>query len=179
MASYAAFLRGVNLGSRRRVSGADLGSLFERMGFRDVATFRSSGNVVFGAGREPAPELTRRIEQGLEPLGFDVAVFLRTAAEMRHIAEHEPFDRTLVERSQGKLQVVLLSARPSAAARTEVLGLSTDDDRLVFSERQLYWLPRAGIRDTALSFKAIERIAGSTTVRTKGTMSELVAKYLA
>ena len=103
MANYAAFLRGVNLGSRRRVSGADLSSLFEQMGFRDVATFRSSGNVVFGAGRESDAKLTRRIERSLEPLGFDVTVFLRTAAEMREIAEHEPFDRRLVERSKGKL----------------------------------------------------------------------------
>jgi uncharacterized protein (DUF1697 family) len=179
MANYAAFLRGVNLGPRRRVSAADLGSLFEQMGFRDVATFRSSGNVVFGAGRESAAKLTRRIERGLEPLGFDATVFVRTAAEMREIADHEPFDGGLVERSQGKLQVVLLPAEPSAAARREVLGLRTDDDRLAFRKRELYWLPSAGIRDSNLSFKAIDRIVGSTTVRTKGTMSELVAKYLA
>ncbi len=178
MARYAAFLRGVNLGPRRRVSGADLSSLFEQMGFGEVATFRSSGNVVFSAARESAAKLARRIERGLEPLGFDVAVFLRTAAEMRDIAEHEPFDSRLVERSRGKLQVVLLLAGPSAAARKQVLGLSTDDDRLAFRKRELYWLPSAGIRDSALSFKAIEGIVGSTTIRTKGTMSELVAKYL-
>lgn len=46
---YAAFLRAVNLGRNRRVSGAELKALFEELGLEEVATFRTSGNVVFEA----------------------------------------------------------------------------------------------------------------------------------
>jgi uncharacterized protein (DUF1697 family) len=180
MPKHVAFLRGVNLGPRRRVSSADIRSLFDGMGFEDVATFRTSGNVVFGARRKSPAKLTDRIESRLaESLGFEVAVFLRTAGEIRAIADHLPFDRRLVESSQGKLQVVLLSGKPASDARQEVLALATGEDRLTFGDRELYWLPSGGIRDSALSSKAIEGLLGSTTMRTKGTIDELAAKYFA
>jgi uncharacterized protein (DUF1697 family) len=177
---YAAFLRGVNLGPRRRVGSAALRALFEGMGFRDVDTFRASGNVVFGGGRGSSTRLAPRIERGLaESLGFEVAVFLRTAAEIRTIAAGEPFDRELVEASEGKLQVVLLPSRPSATARKEVLALATGADRLAFGARELYWLPSGGIRDSALNLRAIEQRLGATTMRTKGTIDELARKWFA
>jgi uncharacterized protein (DUF1697 family) len=180
MPRHAAFLRGVNLASRRRIGSDALRSLFGRMGFRDVATFRASGNVVFDAGRESQAKLTNRIETGLaESLGFEVTVFLRTAGELRAIARHVPFDRRLVEASQGKLQVVLLSRRAGSAARREVLALATDEDLLAFGDRELYWLPSGGMRDSALSFKSIENVLGPTTTRTKGTIDALTARYLA
>ena len=178
MASHAAFLRGVNLGSKRRAGAADLRSSFEGMGFQDVATFRTSGNVVFDAGREARDKLTARIETGLEEsLGYDVQIFLRTAGELRAIADAEPFQRNLVEASKGKLQVSLLSDKPSAKTRKEVLALATDEDRLAFGDRELYWLPSGGTRDAALDQKSIAKLLGPTTMRTKGTIELLTAKF--
>jgi uncharacterized protein (DUF1697 family) len=180
MSAYAAFLRGINLGPRRRVSGDELRSLFERMGFRDVQTFRASGNVVFVAGREPVAKMTARIEEGLEEsLGFEVAVFLRTASEVQAIADRHPFARKLVEASKGKLQVALLLAKPAAPVRKEVRALASDDDKLELGDRELYWLPSGGTRDSALNLKAIEKLLGPTTMRTKGTVEQLATKYFA
>jgi uncharacterized protein (DUF1697 family) len=178
MSKYAAFLRGVNLGSRRRVSSDELRSGFQEMGFREVDTFRTSGNVVFSAGGKRVAAMAARIEEGLaESLGYEVAIFLRTASEIRAIADHQPFPRALLESSGGKLQVALLSAKPAARTRKEVLALATDEDRLAFGDRELYWLPSGGTRDSALDSKAIAKLLGSTTMRTKGTVEALAAKY--
>jgi uncharacterized protein (DUF1697 family) len=180
MSSHAAFLRGINLGRRRRISSAELRSRFEELGFRDVDTFRASGNVIFRARREPRAKLTDRIEQGLtESLGWEVTVLLRTAREVRAIADHQPFADTSVEASEGKLQVALLSTKPAARARNQVLALGTDKDRLALGDRELYWLPSGGIRDSALDFRAIENLLGLTTMRTKGTVDQLAARYFA
>ena len=180
MPNCAAFLRGVNLGRNRRVSGAELRSLFEEMGFRDVNTFRTSGNVVFGAGGESVAELTARIEQHLaESLGYEVATFLRTASQLRAIADHEPFAPSLIEASSGKLQVAMLTEKPGSALRDDVLAIATDDDRLAFGDRELYWLPSGGMSDSALDMKAIGKLLGSTTIRTKGTIDLMAAKYFA
>ena len=150
------------------------------MGFRDVDTFRTSGNVIFDAGSEPPTRMVDRIEQGLaESLGWEVTVFLRTATEIRAIADRRPFADKLVESSGGKLQVALLSGKPSARTRRDVLALATDDDRLAFGDRELYWLPSGGIRDSVLDLKAVEKLLGSTTIRTKGTVDQLAAKYFA
>jgi len=180
MPRYAAFLRGINLGSRRRIGSAELRSQFEELGFQDVDAFRTSGNVSFGAGREPAARIASRIEEGLaEALGYEVATFLRTGSQLRALADHQPFARSAVEASKGRLQVMLLSARPPARARKEVLALATDEDELAFGGRELYWLPSGGTRDSTLDLKAIDGLLGRTTMRTKGTIEQFAAKYFA
>lgn len=178
MPRYAAFIRAVNLGRNRRVSGAELATLFGELGLEGVASFRTSGNVVFETGREARAKLNGRIEKHLEDaLGHAAVVFLRTESEVRAIAEHEPFESKLVEGSKGKLQVVLLTERPAAQARKKALSLATDDDRLAFGDRELYWLPSAGTQQSGLDQKALGRLLGSTTVRTKGTIDQLVVRY--
>jgi uncharacterized protein (DUF1697 family) len=178
MARYAAFLRAVNLGATRKAGGAQLRALFEELGFQDVACFRTSGNVVFEAGRESQAKLTDRIEKGLaEGLGFDVTVLLRTASEVRAIAEHQPFPSEAVEASEGKLQVVMLQRKPVREQQKQVEALASDDDSLDFRDRELYWLPSGGIRDAALNRGAMEKVFGPTTTRTKGTVELIAAKF--
>jgi uncharacterized protein (DUF1697 family) len=175
---YAAFLRAVNLGRNRRVSGAQLRVLFERAGFEDVAPFRTSGNVVFEGQRRAG--MGERIEAALEDeLGYAVPVFLRSESEMRAMAEHRPFDRELVECSKGNLQVILLSAKPSQRVRDEALALATDQDRLAFGKHELYWLPSGGTQRSALDQRRIDELLGPGTMRTKGTIEQMTAKFFA
>jgi uncharacterized protein (DUF1697 family) len=178
MERYVAFLRGMNLGNRR-IKNEELRTEFERLGLTGVATFRASGNVVFDTDDgESGPELTARIEAGLgEALGYEVPVFLRSAAEVAAIAGQEPFEPKRVEAPKGKLQVSLLLKSPSAAARRKVLALATDDDLLAIEGRELFWLPSGGILDSALDLKAIEAALGSDTRRTMGTIEQIAAKY--
>ena len=60
-----------------------------------------------------------------------------------------------------------------------MLSFATDEDRLALGARELYWLPNGGIRDSALNFRSLEKLLGSTTTRTKGTIDQLAAKYFA
>jgi uncharacterized protein (DUF1697 family) len=173
---YAAFLRAVNLGRNRRVTSAQLRSLFEEVGAEDVATFRTSGNVVFEAPRDIVRDLERHLEKAL---GHEMVIFLRTASELREIAAREPFPVKDVERSKGKLQVSLLEKKPSAATQKKALALATDQDRLKFGKRELYWLPSGGTMESELDRKTLDELLGRTTMRTKGTVEQLAAKYFA
>jgi len=176
---YVAFLRGVNLGPNRRVKNEQLRAAFERLSFEEVATFRASGNVVFGVTKRPSEgALRKEIEAGLEEaFGFAVVVFLRSAAEVAVIAAHEPFDAKTLNASKGKLQVSLLMEKPTAAARKKALALATDDDLLAIEGRELYWLPSGGTIDSTLDLKAIEKMVGLDTRRTMGTIEQIAAKY--
>jgi uncharacterized protein (DUF1697 family) len=173
---YAAFLRAVNLGRNRRVSGGELRAIFEELGLEEVATFRTSGNVVFEAPRDMTAPIERALEKAL---GYDVGVFLRTAKELRAIVAHEPFTAAELDASKGKLQVSLLSKKPAAATRKQVLSLATDADRLAFGERELYWLPSGGTQTSELDTKKIAELLGPTTMRTKGTVDQLAEKFFA
>jgi uncharacterized protein (DUF1697 family) len=171
---YAAFLRAVNLGRNRRVTSAQLKALFEEVGAEDVATFRTSGNVVFEASRDIVRELEGHLEKAL---GHEMVIFLRTASEVKEIAARTPFPAKDVEGSKGKLQVSLLEKKPTAATQKKALALATDQDRLTFGKRELYWLPSGGTMESELDRNALDRLIGPTTMRTKGTVEQLVAKY--
>ncbi len=181
MSSYAAFLRGMNVGGHR-LTNDELRAHFEAMGFSDVRTFRASGNVVFAAERESgqhAPEkLRERIEHGLgEALGYAVPTFIRAAEEVRAIAASAPFAPERLRSSAGKLQVALLDASPTPQAREQALALAGDRDGLVFDEREVYWLPSGGVLGSALDMTVLARTLGSMTIRTKGTIEQIAAKH--
>jgi len=171
---YAAFLRAVNLGRNRRVTSAQLKALFEEVGAEQVATFRTSGNVVFEAPRDMARALEKHLEKALD---HEVVIYLRTAKELKEIAAHEPFPAKQVKASKGKLQVSMLEKRPTPATRKKVLALATEQDPLAFGKRELYWLPSGGTMESELDRNEIEKLLGPTTMRTKGTVELLAAKF--
>jgi uncharacterized protein (DUF1697 family) len=173
---YAAFLRGVNVGKNHRVSSAELKEHFEAVGVEEVATFRTSGNVVFEAPRDMAAQIEERLESSL---GYEVRVFLRTAKELAAIAAETPFPAKAVEAAKGKLQVSMLDSKPAAAVRKQVLALATDQDRLAFGKLELYWLPSGGTLESELDRKRIDELLGPSTMRTKGTVDALAAKFFA
>jgi uncharacterized protein (DUF1697 family) len=178
MERFVAFLRGMNLGGRR-IKNDELRAEFGQLGFTDVATFRASGNVIFGCGDggKEGP-LVERIEAGLgEALGYEVPVFLRSCAEVAAIAARQPFAEKLVAASKGKLQVSLLREKPSAAARKKVLALAGEDDLLELEGRELYWLPSGGLLESGLDLKAIEAALGKDTRRTMGTIEQIAARH--
>ena len=180
MARYAAFLRGINI-SNRRVKNDALRICCEELGFAGVAIFRASGNVILDAdGQDKAEEVAGRIEAGLaESLGFEVPVFLRSAAQVRAISRHRPFGEDELEASGGQVQVSLLAKPPSAATRRKVLALATADDRLAIRGRELYWLPPGRMSDSGLDLKPIGLLLGASTMRTKGTIEQIAAKHFA
>ena len=178
MARYAAFLRGINV-TGRRIGNPELRSRVEELGFEEVALFRASGNVILEVtGR--ASEIARRIEQGLAAsLGYEVPTYLRNASQLRAIAAHEPFDPKLVAASEGKLQVAMLPGRPSKSKQERALALATEEDRLAIGDRELYWLPSGRMMESTLDLKAVEKLVGPWTMRTKGTVEQIAAKYFA
>ena len=136
--------------------------------------------MVFAAEGGSEAKLTAQIEAGLgEALGYEVPVFLRSAAELSALAAHEPFDAAAVEASKGKLQVALLPRKPVAKASKAALAEAGDEDRLAIEGRELYWLPSGGISESDLDLKAIETAVGPWTMRTMGTIEQIVAKYFA
>src|SRR4051812_11867554 len=178
MPTHAAFLKGMNLG-KRRLTNDELRGHFEAIGLSDVATFRASGNVVFSCpeGRQEAA-LVELIEGELERLlGYPVATFVRNGKELFEVARAEPFEDADSRGLKGKPQVMLLGARPGAAARRKALALAGPHDALVFGKRELHWLPRGGLSESDLDTKALADVLGEMTVRTKGTVEEIAIRW--
>src|SRR5882757_11092418 len=175
---YVAFLRGMNLGNRR-IKNPELVAHFEAIGLEEVATFRASGNVVFvDPAGESESKLQKRVEKELgRRLGYDVAVFLRSAEEVSAMAARDPFPAEAIAASKGKPQVVLLGGKPSAKAKQGVLALAPEGDLMVLEGRELHWLPSVGLSETELDTRALDAALGKGTTRTAGTIEQIAAKY--
>lgn len=177
MNRYVAFLRGMNLG-RRRIKNPELCAAFEDIGFTNVSAFLASGNVIFDATDSDPDVVSRSIEDGLRiSLGYEVPTFLRTADEVRSIADYQPFADVTEERS-GKMQVAMIGMEVDQSARDSVLKLSNDADMLEIVGRELYWWPKGNFADSELDLKIVEGTLGAMTIRTKGTIERLAKRFL-
>jgi uncharacterized protein (DUF1697 family) len=57
MATYLAFLRGINVGGHNRMKMQELQELFESLGDTSVETYIQSGNVVFDTAVTPEKQM--------------------------------------------------------------------------------------------------------------------------
>ena len=62
MKRYIAFLRGINISGKNKISMAELKKNFEELGFEEVKTYLNSGNVIFLSDEENIGKLTIQIE---------------------------------------------------------------------------------------------------------------------
>ncbi len=178
MSLYVAFLRGMNLG-RRRIKNPELCAAFKDIGFKNVAAYLASGNVVFDADDTDTDAVAASIETGLrDSLGYEVPTFLRSADEVVAIAQYAPFAGVAGERT-GKLQVAMFGNEVEQSDRDSVLELSNDADLLEMVGRELYWWPKGNFLDSELDLKVVEGILGPMTIRTKATVERLATKFLA
>ncbi len=147
-----------------------------RVASKNVSTFRASGNVLFEAPGKAKPKQAE-MESALEAeLGFEVPVFLRSAAQLAKIAALEPFSAKQLKASKGKLQVAFLPKKPAKAKAAEALALELESDPLFLEGTELLWLPAAGTQTSDLNLKALERAVGPWTMRTMGTVEQIAAK---
>src|SRR5690349_20856788 len=97
MTRYMAFLRAINVGGHT-VKMDVLRALFESMGFSNVETFIASGNVIFESKLKGDRALEEKIEKKLkEALGYEVATFVRTDAEIAAIVAYKSFKKSQLD----------------------------------------------------------------------------------
>jgi uncharacterized protein (DUF1697 family) len=174
MPKYVALLRAINVGGHV-VKMDRLRALFEALGFASVETFIASGNVIFDSPSKSAKALERKIEAHLrEALGYEVATFVRSTRELAEVARHAPFGGA----EEGTLYVCFLREAPGPDAVAKVMALATPVDEFRVSGREVYWLCRTRISDSAVSGPALAKALGSeSTMRNSTTVRRLAAKY--
>ena len=177
MQRIAAFLRAINVGGHV-VKMDRLRAMFTGMGFTDVATVIASGNVIFGALPKSAHQLEGLIARHLrEELGYDVAAFVRTSAEVRALAAYEPFPRADLDTPGTALTVVFFQSSPTPDARARLMALRTPTDDFHVAEREAFWLCRTKISDSPI-FKrgSLEKTLGLPgTARNITTVRKIAA----
>jgi uncharacterized protein (DUF1697 family) len=177
MPRYVAFLRAINVGGHV-VKMEVLRTVFAGLGFRKVETFIASGNVIFETRSKDRSALESRIERSLlTSLGYEVATFIRTPAEVEAIATHQAFDAARVAQARA-LNVGLLKEPLTAAAEVALSRLKTDIDDFHTQGAQVYWICGQSQSESDFSNAVFERtLKVKATFRGLRTMTKLAAKY--
>jgi uncharacterized protein (DUF1697 family) len=110
MSRFVVFLRGINVGGHI-VTKDVLQETFTSLGFRDVSTFKQSGNIIFNADTSGSEAVKTQIEAKLsQTLTFQVAVFVRTITQLKKLIAHGPFKGH--EEKDADFQVTFLESAP-------------------------------------------------------------------
>lgn len=112
MPHYAALLRGI-APLNPNMRNDKLRSVFESLGFANVRTVISSGNVLFESPRTNVPKLEHDIEAAIvAQLGFTSTTIIRSRAQLQKLVDSNPFGEA-THTQKTYLTVTFLKDKPS------------------------------------------------------------------
>lgn len=174
-----AFLRAINVGGHT-VKMDVLRRHFQSLGYSEVETFIASGNVIFTTPRRQLAALEAEIAGRLEAaLGYAVATFIRTEAELADLAAYQPFPPAVFQAAEA-FNVAFLARPLDAPAERRLTALKNEIDDFAWRGREVYWLCRLRQSDSKFSNAVLEKTIGQpATLRGINTLQKLSAKLAA
>jgi uncharacterized protein (DUF1697 family) len=169
-----ALLRGINVGTAKRIAMTDLKKLFERLGHEDVRTLLNSGNVVFTVTKKSAGDARVRIEKEIASrLGVTTQVTLIDGKELAAALEANPL-RSMADNPSRMLLMVLEDSK-TAARLGPLVKERWSPEGLAVKGRFVYLWCAHGIIDGRLWASVSKVLKGSGTARNVTTMTKLLA----
>ena len=174
--TFAAFLRGINVGGNNPIKMDTLRKALEDIGLQNVKTILASGNVVFDAASTSESTIAKKIERCVEDtFGKEIVVIVRSIGDLQKMVASNPF-KSIPADSKTKFYVTLLPdntiqkspvPKPTKDAGFSVVRTSK---REVFS----YTVLTPGVRSTDSMTWLDKNYGKSVTTRTWGTIEKVL-----
>src|SRR5580704_13936912 len=170
MTRYAVLLRGVNVGGNNKVPMATLRELATDLGYTEVATYVQSGNLVLTAKATKPTDIEQAVAGALRSeLGVDVAVMVRSRAELAEIIAANPMPDAVEDPS--RYLVSFLAGAPETAKANALDREEFAPERFEVGGRCVYfwhpdgvgksvmakapWDKRLGVRGTGRNWRTV------------------------
>jgi uncharacterized protein (DUF1697 family) len=171
VATYVAFLRGVNLGPNNKISMSALRAMAEDRGYTDVATYINSGNLIISSSKKAAT-VEREISNAIkDTFGRPIDVTVRTPAQLKKILAENPYP----DGNPSQVTVAFLTKAPPANAQDKVAAVATDHEPFTFAGQDVYVNYSQGIGKSKLAERFSDIIGVSSTVRNIRTVERVLA----
>ncbi len=163
MRSFVALMRGINVGSTRKLPMADLRALCPTLGLMRPETYIQSGNLIIDAA-STAEDVRELLERELTArFGFRVDVIVRAASDWQSYVVSNPFsnDNSVL----AKALHLYLSRDPMAPNAGEMLmERALPREKIAFAAGSV-WIDYGaqGLKDSKLSPAFIDKACGSPT----------------
>jgi uncharacterized protein (DUF1697 family) len=173
VARHIVLLRGINLGSRNRVSMPELREALQEAGFKDVRTYLQSGNVVLTSAGKPE-SVARKCERVIsERFKLEIPVVVRTRADFTRIVKRNPLGK--VATNPKRYQVSFLAAKLPAKLVRELEAAAEPSEEFVAIGREVYaWHPEGIARSRLWNQLAGKGLGVTATSRNWATVKALL-----
>jgi uncharacterized protein (DUF1697 family) len=171
VATYVAFLRGVNLGPHNKISMPALRAMAEDLGYADVATYINSGNLIINSPKKAAT-VAREISEAIKKtFGHTIDVTVRTPAQLKRILAENPYP----DGNPSQVTVAFLTKAPAKDAKDQIAAVAKDYEPFTIAGQQVYVNYSQGLGRSKLAEKFSAIIGVSSTVRTIRTVEKVWA----
>jgi uncharacterized protein (DUF1697 family) len=173
VARHVVLLRGINLGSRNRVSMPKLRQLLEEVGFDDVQTYVQSGNAVVSSPKK-ADEVARACKSAIaKELDLDIDVVVRSRAQLAAVVKRNPLGK--VATNPKRYQISFLATKPPRGLAAKLEEAAVESERVVVSGREVYaWHPEGVARSKLWALLAGPNLGVVATSRNWTTVAKLL-----
>ena len=174
MTCQVALLRGINVGTTKRIAMADLRAMMAALGYADVETLLQSGNIVYSTDETAERSAGRIHKRLLDDLGMDIPVVVRTAAELAGVVKRNPLRKQATDLKL--YHVVFLSERPEPKLVKALEGEVVADELFVVDGREVFvWWPQGAHRARLTHAFLERRLKVTATARNWNTVQKLLA----
>ncbi|MEU9242258.1 DUF1697 domain-containing protein [Streptomyces shenzhenensis] len=150
MTTFAALLRGINVGGNKRLPMAELRTLMTGLGYGSVATYLQSGQAVFTAAQGDAESLAAELTEAIEErFGFVAGVLVRDHAYLKAIVDACPFPAADLAARQ--LHVTYLSEPVAPERYTDIDPAAHLPEEFRLGDRALYLYAPDGLGRSRLA----------------------------
>ena len=163
MQTFVVLLRGINVGSTRKVPMADLRAICTKLGWERAETYIQSGNLLVDA-----PGDTQQLRRVLEPelaarFGFAVDVVVRTGSDWKTYVAANPFANDAA--ALDKMVHLYLSRDPLASRAADVLKERAQTGERISIAGTALWIDYGtpGVRGSKLTPSLLDKACGSPT----------------
>jgi uncharacterized protein (DUF1697 family) len=177
MATLIALIRGINVGTAKRVPMKDLREKLSDLGYDDVRTLLQSGNAIFATDDAPTTA-AGRIEQLLvEEFGVPARVLVRTRKQVLAAVAADPLTDIATDGSKHFLG--FLESKPSKKMLAEIDELA-DDERTspdlarVIDDHVYLWCPNGISNATFAKANWDRKLGTAVTMRNWNTVTKLI-----
>ena len=171
VASYVAFLRGINLGPTNKISMPALRELAADLGYGEVRTYINSGNLIF-TSTQTAATLEQEISAAIKStIGHSIDVAVRTPAQLKKVVTNNPYP----EGNPSQVTVAFLTKASGPDAKQKVAAIAKAYEPFTFAGKEVYVHYSHGLGTSKLAERFSAIIGVSATVRNIRTVEKVIA----
>ena len=173
MATWIAFLRGINVGGNSLLPMKELTALMEKSGCADIRTYIQSGNVVFSATKAQAQQLPKHIgAHVMKTRGFTPGVLVLGTAELKRAADANPYPKATPEPKS--LHLFFLGAAPKSPDLDALNRIKTASEEFILDGKVFYLHAPNGVGTSKLAARAEKLLGVPATARNWRTVTTVL-----